>query len=253
MLQSLDAFGNYRGEILVLTDRDEDHVRRHVPCGMQDRTHFFKSVSPNVATRYLVGDYLGACDRPVLYVDTDIIVTQNVEPILRKINIGEGIYVCSEAILFPKFQGVPASGVRDKYASWFGLDLFLSDKELSGRPLLCLNSGLFGFSSRLVFEQVGLQVQNLYADDRWSAVARKFGDQAFFNYVLAKSERIDVGLLSGAVGFVADARSAAKFSRPFMHFLWARDAYKRQSLWTRGTDKRKQMSDYVEFLKGKEQ
>jgi hypothetical protein len=118
------------------------------------------------------------------------------------------------------------------------LDLFKADVELCNRPLPCLNSGLFGFSSGSGFDEVSRQILDLYMDDKRPTLAKDYLDQPFFNYAVAKSKLVDTGLLSSSVAFVGRAQGAAEFSRPFTHFLWAR-----------GADKLHQMAEFLEILK----
>jgi Ribosomal protein L11 methyltransferase (PrmA) len=238
MLQSLYTFGEYEENFVLLTDRPEQQCRQNIPALLRDRVSIVKVASPNVTTRYLVREYLGVHDGPMLYVDTDIVVTKSVQPILNRISTGKGIYVCSEASLHHDINGVPASQLENQWANWFGLDLFKADLELCNRPLPCLNSGLFGFTSRSDFDEVSRQILDLYMDDKRPTLAKNYLDQPFFNYAVAKSKLVDTDLLSGSVAFVGRAQGAAEFARPFTHFLWAR-----------GADKRHEMAEFLETLK----
>ena len=235
MLKSLYVFGHYRGGILVLTDRAEPQVR--VPDEVTDMVRIICCDVVDQSTRFTINEFLGDCDTPALYMDSDIVVTQDVDPILRKMSATRGIYVGSESTLQPEFANIPPSAITNQYANWFGLDLFLDDGELREHPLECLNSGLFGFSERRLFEQPGSQIHEMFRCDRWSRIAAVYGDQPFFNYVLAKLEKIDSGLLSGSLSFVTNAEQAVELPRPFVHFAWAK-----------GDDKAVQMSKYLSFL-----
>jgi len=223
MLKSLYVLGRYRGGILVLTDRTETEVA--VPDEMTDMVRIVYCDRIDMSTRFQIQDFLGLCDTPALYIDTDIIITQEVDPILRKMLTKSAIYVGREGDLWPQLVKV-ASTITDKRANYFGLDLFLNDLELRDHPLPGLNSGLFGYSARQIFEQPARQIRDMYTSDRWSSFASRYTDQPMFNYVLAKSElidsdHIDSDLLSNALSFVSTADSAVNFPRPFIHFNYA--------------------------------
>lgn len=235
MLKSLYVFGRYRGGILVLADRTETQVA--LPEEMTDMIRILCCDPIGVSTRFQIQEFIGACDTPALYIDTDIIVTEEIDPILRKMSSKSGIYVSSELALFSEYN-VPASTITNEHANFFGLDLFLDDAELRDRPLLCLNSGLFGYSTRRIFEGPSRQIHEMYASDKWSPTASRFTDQPFFNYILAKLQPIDSTLLSGALSFVPTAESAVRYTRPFVHFNYARG----------GDEKARQMTLYMNFL-----
>jgi len=235
MLKSLYVFGRYRGGILVLADRTETQIT--VPDEMRDGVRSLCRDAIDMSTRFQIQEFIGACDSPVLHIDSDIIVTQEIDPILHKMSKKGGIYVCSELALKPQFANVPVSAITDQYANWYGLELFLNDAELRDRPLPCLNAGLFGFSERRIFEEPARQIHDMYTSDRWPSIASRYADQPFFNYVMAKSEPFDAGLLSGALSLVTTAQNAVQFPRPFVHFLW-----------TKGSEKAQQMSQYMDFL-----
>ena len=233
MLKSLYVFGRYRGGILVVTDRPEAQVA--VPDDMTDMVHILCCDPIGMSTRFRVHKFIGACDSPLLYIDSDIIITQEIDPVLRVMYAKSGMYVCRDITLIPKFANVPASAITDENANWWGLNLFLDDVALRDRPLLGLNSGHFAFSSRHLFERSGRQIHDMYTSERWSSLASRFTDQPFFNYVLAKSgPPIDPGLLS-QVALVDSAETATQMRRLFVHFSWTRD-------------KPQEMSKYVDFL-----
>jgi hypothetical protein len=240
MLRSLYSFGKYDGEFLVLTDRTDHQFGHEIPAEYRDKVRAVKVDLPNMMTRYTVCEHVELDNRPLLYVDTDTVITQSVQPALRQIGSREAIYVCSEGNLHRDINGIPASALNNNWANWFGLDLFKADSELRDRPLPCLNSGLFGFSSPSVFADVSSQMQRLYVHEKWSVLAKHFTDQPLFNYAVAKSKVVDTATLSGAVAFVRWARGSAEFSRPFTHFLWAR-----------GSEKLQQMAEFLEILKAR--
>lgn len=234
MLKSLYVFGRYRGAILVVTDRTEVAV----PDEMTDMVHILCRDAMDLATRFQVQEFIGACDVPVLYLDTDIVVTEDVNPILRKIYVNKGIYAASEAALFQEYANLPASAITNEHANWFGLELFLDDPEMRDRRLPCLNSGLFGFSERRIFEQLACQIHKMYKGAKWSSIASSYTEQPFFNYILAKLERFDSCVLSGSLAVVPDAETAVRFLRPFVHFVFA----------SGGEAKTPQMSQYLSYL-----
>jgi len=236
MLKSLYVFGRYRGGVLVLADRPETEVA--VPDEMAEMVRILCYDAIGSSTRFQIQEFIGACDTPVLHIDSDIIVAQEVDPILRKMPSKSGIYVSSELGLQPQFADVPASAITDEYANWFGLELFLEDPELRDRPLQCLNAGLFGYSERRKFEQAANQIHDMYTSHRRSSAASRYGtDQPYFNYVLAKLGSIDSSLLNSTVSFVKSVEGAVRHRRPFVHFLWPK-----------GDEKAELMSRYMSFL-----
>lgn len=234
MLKSLYVFGRYRDAILVVSDRTEVAV----PHEMTDMVHVVRCDAMDLGTRFQVQEFIGACDTPVLYLDTDIVVTGEISPILRKMYTNRGIYAASESALFQHYSNLPASAIMDPHANYFGLELFLDDSELRDCRLPCLNSGLFGYSERRIFEQLGCRMREMYASDRWSSLASRYTEQPFFNYVLAKLEHFDSWALSGSLSLVATAEQAVRFRRPFVHFVYE---------W-RGEAKTPQMSQFISHL-----
>jgi hypothetical protein len=70
-----------------------------------------------------------------------------------------------------------------------------------------------------------------------------FGDQAFFNHLLAKLERVHSWLLTGAQALVATAEGAIQCGGcPFVQFPFS------TSTWLeRGDEKSRQMSPYMKL------
>jgi hypothetical protein len=234
MLQSLQRFGRYGGAVLIVTDKASNQIR--IPEEIRERTQIVHHDAPGLMTRYQIYDFIGACDVPVLHMDTDIIVTQQIEPILRKMERKGGIFACSEANLYPALAKTPASAITERFANFFGLELFLADMELRNHPLLCLNSGMFGFSRRDAFEAASRRIEASYNDKSWSVLASHYNDQPFFNYVMAKSGA-NTEILDGTLSLVRDAEAAAELRREFVHFLWAKPE-----------DKAGQMFKFMDFL-----
>jgi len=240
MLKSLYLFGQYRGAILVLADRSETQVA--VPEEMTDMVRVLCCDVIDNSRRFQIQEFIGTSDTPVLHIDSDIIVTQEVDPILREMSTKTNIYVSSELGRYPKIVNVPASAITNPFWNYFGLDLFLDDAELHDRPLSCLNAGLFGYSERRIFEQPARKIHGMYTSHRRSSVASRYGtDQPFFNYVLAKLGPIDSGLLSGALSLVATAEVAVQCTRPFVHFAYADSA----------KEKAQQMAQYMNLLESR--
>src|SRR5215469_14003962 len=77
MLKSLYVFGRYRGAILVVADRPE--TQGAVPDEMTDMVRIINCDAIGLPTRFQIQEFIVACDTPELYIDTDIIVTEQVD------------------------------------------------------------------------------------------------------------------------------------------------------------------------------
>ena len=101
-LTSLDSFGHYDGDVMIITDRGKDEIRRYLPENFVDRSHVWnyfpiKKIDFYLA-RYRLSSWQDAFGfRPILYADTDVIFDAPIEDVLSQIAIGENIYGQGEA------------------------------------------------------------------------------------------------------------------------------------------------------------
>jgi hypothetical protein len=151
-LESLDSFGAYDGQILILADREPVEIARITPAGLRARTNVLKLNFTNAAdfatARYRVASHAFADFQPVLYADHTIIATCPVAPLLADLVHQDGICFASEYYDTRKSQPVP-----EDLLNGFGRPLFNADPHWSG-PINCLNTGLIGFTRLAEAERV---------------------------------------------------------------------------------------------------
>ena len=91
LLQSLAEFGNYSGEVAIFSDRPAEQTSGYVPRPLKDKVKV-KAPAGGFAARYAISEQDMSVYSPVLYLDTDVIVNTDINPVAA----GEGICVTTE-------------------------------------------------------------------------------------------------------------------------------------------------------------
>ena len=95
-LRSLQLFGDYGGDILIISDRSRSEIAKYIPASMAGRWHVL-NLKANDTLDYTVARYRisewGASQNfgPVLYVDTDVLIDAPLDPMLIKIALEKRI------------------------------------------------------------------------------------------------------------------------------------------------------------------
>src|SRR6476620_4132047 len=93
LVGSLVDFGKFDGEVAIFSDRNKDHVLTYIPNAMKPRTLHFSLRDTSLMGRYTIADNDLSQYCPILYLDNDIIVDNDITPHLARIAAQEGICV----------------------------------------------------------------------------------------------------------------------------------------------------------------
>jgi hypothetical protein len=240
--ESLERFGGYDGDVLVIGDQPDDFVRSLFPPTLRDKLATRHVPGGDkvdcLGARLLLGELPESVDRqPVIYADTDVVFDAPIMPILRRLTLQRSMTAQQE-----ERSPLPHAGPT-------GGELFAEDPA----PVASLhgfNSGVMGFPNLHEHGRI------LRASRRaLSAHAAQHGrdstwvDQPVTNYIARKLEAVDPTLFSavvrvprykelpdvaGALGFVhfwpyADAAERVRGMQAYCDALAAHHAAARQA------------------------
>jgi hypothetical protein len=207
----------------IVSDRHNEGVLRYIPSNLRGRGICIYRPGLDLASRYDLCDGRFAQYSPVIYLDNDIIVDNDISDLLREVNTARP-YICvtTETERWgPLFTGKICDIVDDRrIGNWFGLELLKSDPECSQEALPLVNSGIMGFNSHTEFIKAAKLVRNLYHTH--SDLAKGFTDQPFLNYALVKTRLGNYTVLSRACRFSGVGDRLPSERRGFVHFTRAR-------------------------------
>jgi|GEM_PF-2750441 len=240
MLISLLEFGEYHGNIAIISDRELHKIVSYIPIQYQSRMHFEYAPHIEISQRYMISKHFFDSYCPIIYIDTDIVIDTNIEPIMKDILAASGVCVTTERSSYPELASSKIADVIDsrRIGNWFGLELCRADPECAQKLLPCANSGIIGYKNAESFRPIGAQVAALCQDPANRELTRWFGDQPILNYVLVRTQTADTTPLKDRCKFVRDWNQELGEAPGFRHFVWAR-----------GSDKFQQMQSYLDNLR----
>jgi hypothetical protein len=240
LLQSLVEFGKYNGQIAVLSDRPLTSTLEYIPDDIRFQILHFPLNDTSLAGRYTIGNHDLSRYSPILYIDNDIIVDNDITPLLTAIATQGGICVTTEAETYRELTLNTIEKVQDigRIGNWFGLELIRADPTCSEEYLPVANSGIIGYANYQTLSFVGNLVRSLYLHPAHAEYAKWFGDQPFLNYVLVKTGVGDYYILDESCSFLGFGYPFPMKRRSFAHFIWAR-----------GEDKLQMMEAYLGHLR----
>jgi hypothetical protein len=240
-LTSLVEFGHYFGDVAVFTERSADDIKEFLPEFMLPRIYIKHLTELSHCAKYTVADAGLERYSPILYVDNDIIVNRDINPILSAISMDRGICVTTEEEHYSDLRSTTIGEVRDvrRVGNWFGLEMLQSDPDCAGEVLPLVNGGILGFSDIGNFKILTELIRNLFHHPCNINLEKYFGDQPFLNYVLVKTKLGSYEPLHDTCTFSGTWLPAPDTRRGFMHFVWAR-----------GEDKSRQMRLYLNHMRG---
>lgn len=240
MLTSLLEFGNFNGNVAVISDRDSDDTIKYIPQQYRSRIHIEIVPRVDVFGRYDISSHIFNDYSPIIYLDTDIVVDADIGSVLRDILHSNGVCVTTERSGYPELASSKIADVIDsrRIGNWFGLEVCRADPECSQRFLPCANSGIIGYKNAEFFRPVAAQVSRLCQDPMNRELTQWFGDQPILNYVLVRTQTSDTETLEKRCKFVHEWNQSANEQSGFTHFVWSR-----------GVEKVQNMSSYLEHLR----
>lgn len=238
-LVSLETYGNYRGAIKIASDRSFDQVLQYVPDSAKDRILHAPIGQGDWMGRYDVGALRLHDFSPILHMDSDIIINQDINRILREICSRRQVCVTTEAETYPELTVEKISRLVDerRIGNWWGLEILRSDPSCSEEFLPLVNGGVMGFSDHSVFSLISRLVTELYSAPSHAEIAKWFGDQPFLNYALVKTKLGEYNTFRRSCEFSGSSIPHSRNRLGFAHFLWARN-----------DEKLKAMSSYLSGL-----
>lgn len=213
-LVSLHRLADYRGEVLVIGDRDRDEVAAHAPEALRDRIHVWNVVAGDFldfcAARYLLPQWPQATNfQPFLYVDTDIAFDRDLQGFLQSLALSPTIAAQRES-----FSPLAAS-------ESVGAPLF-REARLSTGDGCGFNSGIIGIPSLDEHKETLLRIREMmyrYAHAKGDRRALSHFDQAIANYVAFTTTNVDLNLISDRTRWMSnDAICGGETPVGFVHF-----------------------------------
>jgi len=180
-VNSLLAFGNWRGEIVLISDRTADNLRHIFSPAILDRIRFhyiasyatvdvmlnkYKVIEIDFFTQY----------QPVLYIDADVICDRPIWDALPDFLLSEKIHVVHD------------SPMSDP-GNWYGQNLLADDGVDLSQYSHGISAGVFIF--RRIADQVTffkMIIETVYMHLRYEKGPGKSCDQWIFNYILFKAK-----------------------------------------------------------------
>jgi hypothetical protein len=184
-LESLATFGEYDGQIIILSDRPAPELARITPAALRPRTNVlqlaYKTTAEFATARYRVAAHVFSGFQPILYADIDIIAASPIAPMLTDLVHQDRICFACEYHETRNTHAVP-----ERTLDWFGRPLFTADPDWSGR-IKCINSGLIGFTHRVEAERVFPLVLAVIGQYQAHGTEKlRSYDQAYASYVVQK-------------------------------------------------------------------
>lgn len=189
---SLARYGGYRGDVLLITDRDDDVVLPLIAPPLLERLHVLRIAASDkvdaVLARLMLGEFPDAAAfAPIVYSDTDIVFDRPLLPFLERALLDPGLSGQSE----------PWNPLPD--SSHCGAELFAADPfEFEDR--LGFNAGVLsmpgGPDSVRVIDTVR-RAMGAYLGEH-GRDSLPWLDQAMANYVFRKLECLDAGPVTAA-------------------------------------------------------
>jgi len=209
MLQSLVTFGDYRGEVAIITDRVAGGVLEHVPAELRGGTHVlnvpaFDALDFTIA-RYRIADLIDtSIYQPILSLDTDIVCNAPITPLLLDVARADRLCLAREGDLFAS-------------SHFWGATLIEQDTAATAALPDGLNTGVLGIPNHHIADDVFPAIlRTRYEYSRTTGIRHPLPaeDQPFTNYVVHKLKAYDT---TAFVDRVVNAKG--QFDRPFSEYV----------------------------------
>lgn len=167
-VQSLVEFGKYDGDIFVLCD-NKARVEKAIG-NFAGRVTIAEEPVVNLYDRYRLPDLVSASYAPIAYFDSDVIFTQDINPLLMEMR------VMGDLVIYEETAAKDDADPSVRPDKWFGAHLL---RPLDACvPFHKLNSGFFAINNGRAFSQLFKSVSEFQPLDH------PFGDQAIMNCFL---------------------------------------------------------------------
>ena len=236
-IRSLFDFGQWGGDVLVITDDANVRFAERLPAEIRERVHVVSIPAYDVLdytlARYRIGDTkIGGRYQPVIYIDTDIVCDAPFLDLAKAAAMSADLQVCTELLLLND---------RNDY---FGKSLLEADGVAIDPKLPGISSGIFAFrnveTQRVLFHMIIAATYNFAASIGNRQIDPSY-DQLTFNYVIYKTNARKNTLLSDLVkihyNFLAPL--TGPIGKGFVHFAGGVG---------NSLPKLKQMANYVNIL-----
>jgi hypothetical protein len=179
-LRSLFEFGEWDGDVLIITDDAHAGFASRLPAAYRSRILLeiipARDVLDFTLVRYKVADLsIAHSYQPLIYLDTDIICDAPVQEFLKSLCLSNDLEICPEYTL----------GAKD---DWYGTSLLEADGIYYTKDDAGISSGVIAFKD--AHEKRSLFQMVVNTANRWAASSGTRHitcyDQPFLNYVLRK-------------------------------------------------------------------
>ena len=198
-LQSLHEFGNYRGDIFIISDLSPDILKKYCPTINTFESHFEILYGQEnldfYTTRFRITEWKKIYQfSPLLYMDTDVIVDNNINSLLEDVFISDKMSAQEES--FTTLQNSPS----------VGSDLFKIDKRFSEKKLDFpgFNSGIITVPDIGKYDITFNLIQSCiyrFSDRYKDRYKLSHFDQSIANYITLLTESIDLSILTEKVSY----------------------------------------------------
>jgi hypothetical protein len=216
-IRSIEEFGKYDGNYIVVTDRSAVYVKELLPEIAVNRIEVITKTSARPldynGSRYDLRSSSFDEFQPILYLDTDIACGGNMAGLMTELAEAEKICVSIE-------KGTSRlSEMPDDWGKWFGKDLFVADGSFAWEDFLCINAGSFGASHadviRIYCEQVR-RLREIFENQKKGQ--DYYPCQPVFNYVLHANGIYNVDILGRHVATVGNQPPSHVLKEALVHF-----------------------------------
>jgi hypothetical protein len=240
MLTSLLEFGDYQGNVAVLSNQPLDAIISYIPPEFRSRLHYVQIDKTDLAPRYLIKSSLFCGYSPILFLDATIVVDNKIDSLLREIIVDDKICVVSESSIYPELAASKIVDVIDTHriGNWFGLEICRNDPACAQAFLPCASSSIIGFKDSGSFKEIGELISSTCNHPSNKELIRWFGDQPILNYILVRKSAAQTALFT----------SHSKFAHTWDQDLRVRSGF-RHFVWSTSSEKVRHMAAYLEHLR----
>lgn len=216
-IRSLYRFGDYAGDVIMLTSDDHLDFSDGLPEEIRPRVRTVSRPAADVidymVTRFQFTGVPGAADyQPIIYVDTDVLIDAPLDPFLTAVTRSNAIHLTSVG-----------PGTLMEESNYYGVRLFKQDPGFDDAEAEGFNSGIIAFrnvdSVADTFDRISAAIYD-YASNAPDRMFFPAADQCMANYVLHREGRVDGNLMTPLVKLANHTIPLDEtWRRGFVHFI----------------------------------
>lgn len=193
-VNSIFKFGKYTGKVAIISDREEKEINYLFDNDAKNNIIYFKnSGNDPLFERYKIFEHDISDFSPILYLDADIVVSDDINKFLKNTPDNKSVNLYrernKEIINIDQQPHHPPE-------NWWGMWMFGQDGEIGKTPFYCATSGIILFNNEKRVSDLFSLIENTSKITRKNMI-KHFGDQPFLNYCASQSGMLDIRYLTG--------------------------------------------------------